>query len=99
MRVIAPAMRLACINGVCAMLGWSPALAGGQATLGVGLPSPVFIPSPSYIPAPLALPPQANGAGVAPVQPLPPLILYSAPTLVLPSAPHERGDRRSGARR
>ncbi len=88
-----------CIGAACVALGCSPAIAGGQVVLGVGPPAPVFIPPPNSIPAPLPLPPQANGAGIAPVQPLPPLILYSSPPVVLPFAPHERSNHHNSARR
>ncbi len=86
------------VAAACVALGWTPAFAGGQVVLGIGPPTPVFIPPPGSIPAPLPLPPQPNGVGIAPVQPLPPLVLYSSPTVVLPLAPrapdHHHGNGR-----
>ncbi len=87
------------VAAACVALGWTPAFAGGQAVLGIGPPAPVFIPPPGSIPAPLPLPPQPNGVGIAPVQPLPPLVLYSTPTIVFPPAPPVHGAHHRGAGR
>ena len=94
MRFIIRTGTLACAGAVYTVLGCASALAGGQVGLAVGPPVPVLIPPPSYIPAPLPLQPQANGAGVAPVQPLPPLLLYTTPTVVVPVVPHDGRRRR-----
>ena len=63
------------------------ALAGGPAVgLSPGTPVPQYFPPPGTIPAPVAQPPAAPGAPAPPasVAPLPPLVLYTTPTIVVP---------------
>jgi hypothetical protein len=58
----------------------APALAG-EARVTVGPPTPILLPPPEFIPAPITPP---NGAPAPTITPLPPLVIYTAPVVVVP---------------
>jgi hypothetical protein len=79
--------------GAALALGAAAAPAGGPpVALGVGTPVPQYFPPPSTIPAPIAPPPSAPGtpAPAQSVAPLPPLVLYQTPAVVVPVVPQRR---------
>jgi hypothetical protein len=74
----------AAVAGLAAMtLGAAAAQAGSQVSIAIGPPVPYFFPPPNTIPAPIA--PLPGAPSTAPtVAPLPPLVLYAAPPVVVP---------------
>jgi hypothetical protein len=71
------------------------ASADGKPTIVVtpGAPQPVMIPSPEFIPKP---PAPSQGAPPSRIEPLPPLVIYTTPLVVVPVPPHGGGQ---GARK